>query len=490
METLVHAASLRPRVEVASRTDPGRDPDKQVNEDAFAYRPTPFGHLLVVCDGMGGHHAGEEASNLALRTVIETVESAPLDAPARAVLAHAVRTANERVYGLAPPDVAGRPGSTIVLALVQASGAVLAHVGDSRCYLLRQGHSLALTRDHSVVQQMVDQGMITAEQAIGHPDANRILRALGVIPNVDVEVRPDNVPFAAGDTFLLCSDGLTDLVMGPEIARVVHEAPTLEAAASRLVDLANERGGHDNITVLAMRAFDDATTQAAPTVVGTPPPGPVTTLQAPAAPMQPQPMAPMHPMAPQGSYAPTPPMGQAPMHGPMGQPTTPMGPAPMGPAPMGHGSIPYTPGPMPAYVPPPPPTPSSPQGYASGPSIVEPPYSQPTVPPSRAPRRGGGEGGLLVAGIVLAVLGVVVIGGIGAVLWFKHHPHTKTPAFVEAGVPDAGATVIPPTPTLDTTTPPPEVPPLGDDASIPTPAPSAEPAPTSPRLHRGPRITQ
>lgn len=471
METLVHAASLRPRVEVASRTDPGRDPDKQVNEDAFAYRPTPFGHLLVVCDGMGGHHAGEEASNLALRTVIETVEAAPLDAPARAVLSHAVRTANERVYGLAPPDVAGRPGSTIVLALVQASGAVMAHVGDSRGYLLRQGHSLALTRDHSVVQQMVDQGMITPEQAIGHPDANRILRALGVVPNVDVEVRADNVPFAAGDTFLLCSDGLTDLVTGPEIARVVHEAPTLEAGVSRLVDLANERGGHDNITVLAMRSFDDATMQAAPTIVGTPPPGPVTTLQAPVPMHHPGMGAPQMP-APGHALAP-------PVHGPMGPPTAPMGPAPM--PMMGGAPVPYTPGPVPAYVPPPP-TPSSPHGYASGPSVVEPPYSQPTVPPSRAPRPGSGERGLLVAGLILAVLGVVVIGGIGAVLWFKHHPHTKTPAFVEAGVVDAGPPIVPPTPTLDTAVAPPDTAPLTDDAGAPGESPSAIPT-TSTRPH-------
>src|SRR5678816_1080002 len=139
METLVQAAALRPRVEIASHTDPGRDPDKQTNEDAHAYKPTPFGHLLVVCDGMGGHHAGEEASNTALRTIVELLESANLQVPVRGALEHAIRTANDRVYALAPADQAARPGSTIVLAMVQASGAVVAHVGDSRCYLVRQG---------------------------------------------------------------------------------------------------------------------------------------------------------------------------------------------------------------------------------------------------------------------------------------------------------------------------------------------------------------
>ena len=102
-----------------------------------------------------------------------------------------------------------------------------------------QGHTFALTPDHSVVQQLVDAGMLTPEQAVGHPDANRILRALGVAAAVDVEVRIDAVPFAQGDTIVLCTDGLTDLVTGPEIARAVLEAGSPAAGASRLVNRAN-----------------------------------------------------------------------------------------------------------------------------------------------------------------------------------------------------------------------------------------------------------
>ncbi len=457
METVVHAASLRPRVEIASRTDPGRDPDKQVNEDAYAYRPTPFGHLLVVCDGMGGHNAGEVASQLALETIIKTVESAPLDTPPRALLTHAIRAANERVYGLAVPDTVGRPGSTIVLALIQAAGAVVGHVGDSRCYLLRQGQALALTKDHSVVQQMVDQGLITAEQAVGHPDANRILRALGVAAAVDIDVRGDTVPFGSGDAFLLCSDGLTDLVSGQEIARVFQEAGTPERAASLLVDLANERGGHDNITVLIARVHDDATASVTPTIIATQPDN--------------------VPPAPPGSGGTLRPAAQAP-HGLV------TGPNPMMPVPHPssgatqpglqvhpqHPQHDYGGGPQ-TYPHPHPNAPPQSQPY--GRAMPEPPYSRPSIPPSR-PRVPHSDRGLLFAGLLLGLLGIVVIAGIAFVLWSRSHPKTRTPTFVDAsapmvgpGVPDAAILV------------PENVAPAQDPAPLPSLLPTPQPAPTS-----------
>ena len=472
METVVHAASLRPRVEIASRTDPGRDPDKQVNEDAFAYRPTPFGHLLVVCDGMGGHNAGEVASQMALETIVATVESAPLDTPPRALLTHAIRTANERVYGLAGPDTIGRPGSTIVLALIQASGAVVGHVGDSRCYLIRHGQALALTKDHSVVQQMVDQGMITAEQAVGHPDANRILRALGVAESVEIDVRGDAVPFGAGDCFILCSDGLTDLVNGQEIARVVQGAGTPDRAAAMLVDLANERGGHDNITVLLARVHDDATAQAAPTIVGTQPDnvppalGSGGTLR---------PHTPNAPFAPHQSQQPQPPpQGQG-----MQRPQT--GPTPMMPAHPASGAT--LPG---LHVPP---------GYG-GPQyaqqnsrvephsssyrqIPEPPYSRPSIPPSRP--RMQSDRGIVIAGVFLGLLGIVVLAGIGIVLWGRSHPKTRTANFVDAAVPMTTATARTTAPAASNSAP--DVTPAEDQAPLPSlmPSPSASQILPSPR---------
>ena len=397
MATLVQASSLRPRVDVASRTDAGRDPDKQVNEDAFAYRPTPFGHLLVVCDGMGGHNSGEEASNLALRTVVETLEGMALDAPVRAALDQAVRTANDRVYGLAPPDATGRPGSTIVAALLQSSGIVVAHVGDSRAYLLRQGHALALTRDHSVVQQMVDAGMLTPEQAVGHPDANRILRALGVAAAVDVEVRIDAVPFAQGDTIVLCTDGLTDLVTGPEIARAVLEAGSPAAGASRLVDMANERGGHDNITVLAARFLDDVTSQPQPTVVATAPHA------QPAGP-PPYAYAPAPYQAPPGYAAPAPPM----MAPPMGQ---------VPPPPQSGGTLPPLPPPFPGHGAPAAPGPRTLDGSSS---------------------RSGGERVILIVGLVLAFLLLAVLAAFIGILTAKSRG--QTPAFaIDAGAAPASS---------------------------------------------------
>src|SRR6185312_2125897 len=145
-----------PAVDVASRTDPGRDPTKQVNEDACGWRETAFGVLCVVCDGMGGHVGGREASNAALAQIFEAFERAPLGTPPREVLRDAIRLANVRVRGLSvhdeggagrrPSDEGGRPGSTAVAILIHSQGTEVAHVGDSRAYLVHQGQIFQLTR--------------------------------------------------------------------------------------------------------------------------------------------------------------------------------------------------------------------------------------------------------------------------------------------------------------------------------------------------------
>jgi len=149
----------------------------------------------------------------------------------------------------------------------------VAHVGDSRAYLIHEGQIFQLTRDHSMVQQMVDAQMLTPAQAAAHPDANKITRALGIDDEVEVEVRPQPIAFVAGDTFLLCTDGLTDLVESPEILQIAGSDPPAQAVG-KLVDLANARGGHDNITVLILRARESASTPVgvvAATVVQTMP---------------------------------------------------------------------------------------------------------------------------------------------------------------------------------------------------------------------------
>lgn len=253
-----------PAVEYAERSDPGRDPEKQVNEDACGRRETRLGHLCVVCDGMGGHAAGREAAELALATIFEVFDRAgDSDAPG-AVLRAAIEEASRRVYTMRTSEVAGgRPGSTVVAVLLHAAGTEVAHVGDSRAYLVHEGQVFRLTRDHSMVQEMVDHGVLTPEQAAHHPDANRITRALGMGADVEAELRPQPVAHVTGDAFVLCSDGLCDLVQDEEILAIVGAEPAAQAVG-KLVDLANARGGHDNVTVIVMRARENALVTAAP----------------------------------------------------------------------------------------------------------------------------------------------------------------------------------------------------------------------------------
>jgi len=261
-----------PAVEYAERSDPGRDPEKQTNEDACGHRETRFGHLCVVCDGMGGHAAGREAAELALSTIFETFDRAAAGSPPGQVLRAAIEEANRRVHAMRSSEVAfGRPGCTAVAVLMHPQGTELAHAGDSRAYLIHEGQIFRVTRDHSIVQELVDRGLITPQQATHHPDANRITRALGVSMAVEVELRPQPVHHVAGDAFVLCSDGLSDLVEDHEILSIVGSDPAVQAVG-KLVDLANARGGHDNITVLVLRARETALappTVLAPTVAQT-----------------------------------------------------------------------------------------------------------------------------------------------------------------------------------------------------------------------------
>jgi serine/threonine protein phosphatase PrpC len=256
MET--HPSPVLPAIEYAERSDPGRDPDKQVNEDACVCRRTRFGHLCVVCDGLGGHAAGREAAELAVSTVLDAFEHAAEGVAPCQVLVSAIMQANHGVFAMRPVEMgAGRPGCTLVAALMHAHGTEIAHVGDSRAYLVHEGQIFRITRDHSIVQELVDRGLITPQQAAHHPDANRITRALGIAPEVEPEARASPVHHRAGDAFVLCSDGLSDLVEEHEILAIVANEPAAQAVG-KLVDLANARGGHDNITVVVLRARESA----------------------------------------------------------------------------------------------------------------------------------------------------------------------------------------------------------------------------------------
>jgi serine/threonine protein phosphatase PrpC len=246
--------------EIAFVTDPGRDPDKQVNEDSCACLETALGSLVVVCDGMGGHAGGREASQLAIETISHVMRVAPPMTPPAAALKRALEEANARIWEMPTAEAGYRPGSTAVAALIHSGGIEVAHAGDSRLYLVHEGAISQVTSDHSVVQEMVSRNLIRAEDAASHPLANKILRALGIEKEVEVEVRAAPVPYVAGDILVLCSDGLSDLVSPAEILRLCHGAP--RDAAHQLVELANARGGHDNITAMVVRLIQTSTSSS------------------------------------------------------------------------------------------------------------------------------------------------------------------------------------------------------------------------------------
>jgi PPM family protein phosphatase len=349
-------------LEVAERTDPGRDPDKQVNEDSAAHRATKLGHLLVVCDGMGGHALGQEASRLAVATIMQSVETAAPGMTPGTALAHAIGEAGRRVYqmGGAGPQ-AGRPGSTCVALLVHGGAVEVAHVGDSRAYFVRNGHIWPLTKDHSVVQQLLDQGAITPEQAVLHPEGNKITRALGMKPDTEVELRDPPLLQAVGDIFVLATDGLCDLVRTDEIGSAVMLAPSLDVACQNLVAMANARGGHDNITVLMARVLPGGSAGAnvsheplAPTIVEAPV-GSVmpekTLIDRPAGAALPAP-APFAPPPAAAPFAPAPPVSAAPAT-PARPITEPLHVPPVVPSAPVRGPLP---GSLPNTIPPAPPS--------------------------------------------------------------------------------------------------------------------------------------
>lgn len=243
-----------PHLEVGMATDPGRDPNKQVNEDSMYARDTPHGFLAVVCDGMGGHVGGKEASHLAIDTIFRVFDATPAGSNPQQILRDALTQANGAVYarGQQSPELKGM-GSTCVAILVHPAGTDVAHVGDSRVYLLTQQQVYQVTKDHSLVQRLIDAGMLTPEQAANHPNANQITNAFGQRPDVEVEIRPTAFPHVAGDVFVLCSDGLSDEVGPQDIVQILAPMPPIEQAGQQLIDLANARGGHDNITVVLVR---------------------------------------------------------------------------------------------------------------------------------------------------------------------------------------------------------------------------------------------
>ena len=231
-------------VEAAHRTDTGRQ--RTANEDSFFARSP----LFAVADGMGGAQAGEVAS----RTAVETFDPAPRPAGAapEAYLRDLVEQANGRIHQLAASDSSrAGMGTTLTAAILENDEISIAHVGDSRAYLWRDGELKRLTSDHSLVEELRREGKLTEEQAEEHPQRSIITRALG--PENHVEVDTMTYRAREGDVYLLCSDGLTTMIREPQIAAELTEGGDLRAVTRRLVRAANEAGGRDNITVVAFR---------------------------------------------------------------------------------------------------------------------------------------------------------------------------------------------------------------------------------------------
>ena len=245
-------------VEQAGRTDVGRQ--RSANEDSLFVNPPMF----AVADGMGGAKAGEVASAVAVEAVEGAIESGE---STETELANIVRQANRRIYDLAVADESRRGmGTTLTLAKVHGDEVSLAHVGDSRAYLLREGELEQLTRDHSLVAELERSGQITPEAAEHHPQRSIITRALG--PEPDVEVDTYTLAGRDGDAFLICSDGLTSMISDDEVASILRSAGSLDEAADELVRAANQSGGKDNITVILFRLGEgDAGETTAPAAV-------------------------------------------------------------------------------------------------------------------------------------------------------------------------------------------------------------------------------
>ncbi len=229
--------------EEAYRSDTGRQ--RNANEDSFFARSPVF----AVADGMGGAQAGEVASQIAAEAFETGTESG--ESPER-YLERIVRVANERIHRLAMRDSdRSGMGTTLTAAVLRDDEISLAHVGDSRAYLLRDGELRRLTSDHSLVEEMRRRGQLTERQAEEHPQRSIITRALGPEPEVDVDTM--TYPGQPGDVIVLCSDGLTTMVSEAKIEKILNNAKDLDAAVKRLVKEANSEGGRDNITVLAFR---------------------------------------------------------------------------------------------------------------------------------------------------------------------------------------------------------------------------------------------
>lgn len=232
---------------VVGATDVGKK--RTANEDYLGKADTPNGRVVVVCDGMGGHVGGAKASHIAVETILDFLRENYRSDP-REAIGEAIDAANQVIlnYAGTHPELTGM-GSTCVLLIIRNGKVYFGHVGDSRIYLVRSKTIRQLTVDHSYVQELVEAGAISKEQAEHHPRKNEITNALGVPNMKPATVRDEPISPEAGDVFLLCSDGLSNMVDDKHIAHIASNFDmTTQQRANTLVQRANDNGGLDNIT--------------------------------------------------------------------------------------------------------------------------------------------------------------------------------------------------------------------------------------------------
>lgn len=246
--------------EICHQTDPGLVRDN--NEDSITFDPAS--NLCILADGMGGYNAGEIASGMATAFIKSEMgrwlSQAGKHANAREVgraLEICVENANHSIFNAANSNSQySGMGTTLVVGVFQGSRLMLGHIGDSRCYRLRDGELKQITKDHSLLQEQIDAGLITPQQALVSINRNLVTRALGVEDAVLLDVNEYQVE--VGDIYLMCSDGLSDMISDEAIEAILSGSTSLEQSARHLIVAANDSGGRDNISVLLVQASEDS----------------------------------------------------------------------------------------------------------------------------------------------------------------------------------------------------------------------------------------
>ena len=228
---------------------------RTMNQDSFEFgKLGENAFFAVLCDGMGGANAGDVASKTAVDIIVNLMKTnykpTMTQNSIKTMLTTSITNANAKIFTMAHKDeLLFGMGTTVIAAVVVNNSVFLAHVGDSRAYIINSVYAFQLTRDHSMVQYLVEQGKLTAKQAKNHPEKNIITRALGVEKKVDIDYLETTV--SPGEILLLCTDGLTNLVEGSEIKKIANEFGA-ENSVDEFIKLANSRGGSDNITIITL----------------------------------------------------------------------------------------------------------------------------------------------------------------------------------------------------------------------------------------------